>query len=261
MEEIQNIIIMYKSMSIESIFTFLLVSITAYYAYVTNKILKQSKNEQKINFNEKTLEEFYYPLRSCLLNYSSVFYKMNKKYLEIEEEEEEEEEIEKRMIKNFYICFKKVIPYSYLASDDLKCLFNDFRMFYEIDKYNYINNEMNGTKHLEIEQIDKEYTSDTKKGEEIADEMIKEMKRNNGIFMEEINRILLEFDDDINSLRIDNISRNMDKFLDLYCKIIIQIDKDIPAIIKDINDLIGKKNYITNLKRSLDKKFRRVASK
>jgi len=52
------------STPITAIATLALAVITAYYVYLTHKILKQSDEYQKMSFNKSRLENYYYPLLS-----------------------------------------------------------------------------------------------------------------------------------------------------------------------------------------------------
>lgn len=94
--------------------TIVLVFITMIYVYLTAEIVKQSKNEQKIAFIEKRLEKLYYPLQQ-ILDSSFLYYPSEEDVMELGYVPE--------AFVNYNIEYKKIeeiIPYLYLAKDELK---------------------------------------------------------------------------------------------------------------------------------------------
>ncbi len=119
-----------------ALFAFLLVILTAYYAFQnkqlvkqaeislqqteislqqTELIIKQSRETQKIERMEKKLEFFYYPLQS----------RLNELFFELDEQLEKDPNYSIRFEKpNEFL--KEVIPYQYMASEELEKFFKDF---------------------------------------------------------------------------------------------------------------------------------------
>lgn len=115
---------MVDSNSITACATIVLVLITGVYAYTTHKILEQSRGQQKIEYIQKKLELFYYPLKLSMYHHyeDALCYWYQYVRIEIENPENtpwDDDKMLEDILINMKNDFENYYIYSYLASDKL----------------------------------------------------------------------------------------------------------------------------------------------
>ena len=169
-----------------------IVIITYEYVKITQRILKQSKDEQKIKEIERRLEKFYLPFKSVINSYSKIEYILNYHPSVFEQDPKYEE-----YLSDFKRDILNVFPYVYLASNDLKPL---LVQFYSHFSKNYYSNKKERERTFENKTA----------GEKSISNLDDTIEKSN-------------LDDDI----YDALTRDKDNFIKLYEKIIKQVDEDI----------------------------------
>ena len=167
-------------------------AITYKYVKITHRILEQSKNEQKVKDVEKRLEKLYLPFKSIINSYSKIEYIVNYDLIVFEQDPKNKE-----YLSDFKRNILDIFPYIYLASDDLKPL---LVQFYPHFSKNYYSNKKERERTFESKTDGEKFISN-------LDDTIEKSS----------------LDDDIYGA----LARDKDNFVELYEKIIKQVDEDI----------------------------------